>query len=224
MGVAPDAPVAVQGTLPDSQPEGFSLAEWVQMGEQNRADLRALQDRVRAQEYEVNRERGTILPQVAAFGSVAENSHELRHGGESFAVGLKATVGVFDPGYRARVREQRARLEQWTQDAAALKDEVGRSLAEAYERQRAAQLNRPVLDEATADAGQAVELMVPLYQEGRKSIVDLMEMRQAHLGVATRRQQLKLEAVVGETNLWFLAGVLDEERLEDLSRRIAETP
>jgi hypothetical protein len=72
------------------------------------------------------------------------------------------------------------------------------------------------------DAKQAVDLMLPLYREGRKSIADLIQIRTSYLNVAKGYYALATDTKASWTRLLFLSGQLDEPRMNEVVSAIGE--
>ena len=60
--------------------------------------------------------------------------------------------------------------------------------------------------------------MVPLYNEGRKSSVDLFEIRRAYLQSAQAYDKALIDIRLSEARLLFLAGRLSEDEIGKLER------
>jgi outer membrane protein TolC len=136
-------------------------------------------------------------------------------------MGFSGGMDLLDPSYLPRTQRARGLLEQLTQDEAILRDSIRRSLSEAYENYAAVRFNLPVLAQAGADAREAVKLTAPLYREGRKSIKDLIEIRNMSLGMDSGADQLRYDSELGYATLLFLSGSLGEPEIREMGRRIA---
>jgi outer membrane protein TolC len=64
----------------------------------------------------------------------------------------------------------------------------------------------------TDDSGQAVDLTRPLYQEGRKSVADLLDMRQGYIRVYQAYYAALVGSKTSQARLLFLSGQLDESK------------
>src|SRR3989338_6955509 len=143
------------------------------------------------------------LPRVGAFGTVSEDSHDLRTGGENFIIGVKSTVNVLDAGYWARRKKARAAYKPILEDVQALKDQVSKDIAQAVNGLEAVTANIPVAEEGYQAAGEAVKQTEVLYREGKKSIADLLEIRRAFLSAAFKRNELLFQQEMARANLLF---------------------
>lgn len=220
MNEDPAREFALEGALPSGAREAKPLADWLSAAERARADLAAVRAGIKAQEAVLAREKTSILPRVNAVGAVEENTRDMRHGAGNYTMGFSGNMDFLDPSYLPRTQRARALLEGLRQDEAVLSDSIRRSLSEAYEDYGAVRFNLPVLAQAGADAREAVKLTAPLYREGRKSIKDLLEIRNMSLGMDAAEGQLRYDSELGYATLLFLSGSLDEPELRGIGKRI----
>ena len=59
-------------------------------------------------------------------------------------------------------------------------------------------------------SSQAVDLTQPLYKEGRKSVADLLDMRQGYIKVCQAYYTALVGSKISRARLLFLSGRLDE--------------
>jgi outer membrane protein TolC len=222
MGEDPLAEYEAEGDLDFVLREGRSLQEWISNAFKLRGDLAALRAAIRAQEEGLFREKTSFLPRVAAFGALEENTENWRWGGSSYLMGIRGGMDIVDPSLFPRVQKAKGILRALQYQQGILRDSIKRSLTEEQGRYRAVCENMPVVTEMLGDADQAVSLTLPLYQEGRKSIADLLEMRRAFLETNIARDQLMLHSETAHARLLFLAGALDERRIDEIGERIGK--
>ncbi|MEI6632255.1 MAG: TolC family protein [Chlamydiota bacterium] len=221
MNEDPARDYAIEGALPSGTREAKPLADWLSAAEKARPDLAAVRAGVKAQEAILSKEKTSILPRVSALGAVEENTRDMRHGAGNYTMGFAGNMDFLDPSYLPRIQRARGRMEQLIQDEAILMDSIRRSISEAYENYGAVRFNLPVLAQAGADAREAVNLTAPLYREGRKSIKDLLEIRNMSLGMDSAADQLRYDSELGYATLLFLSGSLGEPEIREMGRRIA---
>jgi outer membrane protein TolC len=209
MGEDPLAPLRLADPGGAMKPAEKELGEWLAEAYRLRPDYLSLEEALRAQEAEVGRERARALPDISAFGDLQENTHDFDTGGGNFAVGIKGSLNIFDPEYFARVKAARETLRAMESDRAAARDLIAKDLTEEYARSRSIRSSLPVFREMSDDSAQAVTLMAPLYQEGRKSIADLLSMRQAYLEAHQGYYEMLMGSRVSRAKLLFLSGQLD---------------
>ncbi len=220
MGEDPLKEYAIDGDLDFDLREGRSLQDWVSAALKTRGDLAAMRATIRAQEEQLFGEKTSFLPRVAAFGGLEENTENWRWGGNSYTMGIRGSMDIFDPSLFPRVKKAKETLRVLRYQEGILRDSITRSLTEEQSRYRTVCENLPVAAEMLGDAGQAVSMTLPLYQEGRKSIADLLEMRRALLDTSIARDQLMLSSETAYARLLFLSGALDERKVDEIAERI----
>ena len=216
MGEDPLKPIQLADSLQEGREDGSALKELLSTAYVSRPDLRSIEEAIHAQESEVSRQRASALPNISAFGDLNENTQNFNTGGGSFAVGLKGSVDIFEPDYFPRVKAAKEFLKKLEYNKSSARDAIAKDITSEYARLESIRANLPILHEMTDDSNQAVELIRPLYQEGRKSVADLLDMRQA----AIRTYQAYYLTLVGSKTSWarllFLSGQLDEAKTRQL--------
>lgn len=221
MGEEPTKLTRVRGRLPDQFRVKKPLENWLADAYENRADLRAIEWMIRAQESEKFREKTSVLPRLRVFGQVRESSHDLRTGGEDYVAGVKGTVDIVDPSYVPRIKHSNALLKELNEDRNQLRDQVKRAVSEKALQYEAVLANGPLAVQAREDAKEAVTQTERLYQEGRKSIADLLEMREAFLASDFAMREAFYESEFRHAELLFLSGRLNEDSLKEIGARLS---
>jgi outer membrane protein TolC len=184
----------------------------------DRPDLKALDLKFKAAALELSRERAAILPSVSAFGDATNDRNKANtSGGNNYTVGVKAEMSLFDPSRGGRIREAKAKKDRLDQNIQLYKDGISRDIMEEVARHEAFQDNMSVLKGMSDDAKEGVDLVVPLYSEGRKSIADLLEMRGIYLRSVQAYQKALMGLWMSEGRLLFLTGRLDEASVNKLA-------
>jgi len=218
MGEDPFHPFEILGSA--TEPSGSrdkALQDWFDEAYRNRPDLAALDRLTQAQDIEVSREKYSMLPRVDAFGEARDDTQHLSSGGgQNYIVGVKARMDIFDPSYSSRVRGSKETLQKLVYDRTLLKDTITKDVANEFAHYRTTRDNLPVMRQMLEDARQAVELMRPLYREGKKSIVDLLQIRFSYVNVAKEYYTVLTDSTASRTRLLFLSGQLDEAKLRDV--------
>lgn len=204
--------------LPEARFTEFSIEGLVQEALMNRPDLKAASLRVKAAEEEWKRAKSDALPMIVLTADGTHNAHDLKDdGGHNAAAGIKAEWPLFDPARKGRIASAAALLGLAEQEAAVLKDVVLKDMAGELARFEALRVNYPVLQAMNEDASKAVSMLLPLYNESRKSIIDLEDAREAYFGTLTALEQLKAALFLSEARLFFLGGKMTEDGMKALS-------
>lgn len=223
MGEDPFKEFEIRSEEEQTNPDGQTLQHWFEAAFQFRPDLAAIDKVIQAQGIEVSREKSTRLPRVDAFGEARQDTPNFSSdGGQNFIVGVKAKMDLFDPSYSSRVRTSRETLKKLEYDKAMLKDSIARDLANEFARNQTARDNLPLMRKMLEDAKQAVDLTMPLYREGRKSIADLLAIRWAYLQTAQGFYSLATDSKASWTRLLFLSGQLNESNIKDVVENTGE--
>jgi outer membrane protein TolC len=220
MGMEPDLIWNPVGKLPEIKREAVDLRVWLSQSYQQRKDLAALDQMVDAARIESLRQKTSFLPKFYGFGSLNEDANTWRSGGENFTVGFKGTMDFFDPTYPGRIQGAKHQYEELKVDRQALRDEIVKDLILELNRYEIATADHPVLKQAAQDAQQASEQTAKLYQEGRKSIADLLEIRRSYLETASGFQSLQMALELEYAKLLFLSGQLNEDGIREVNARL----
>jgi len=215
-----DVDYDVASQLPVSDGPQKETKRWVHEAMLFRSDLTAMKEAVLAQESEVKRESSKILPRVSAFGEQRWHTNEFDHTGEHYAVGVQGTMDLFDPAYFTRISSSRAALEQRKQDLEALKDMITQTVSEASIQHQTYARDLELLKEASRDAREAVKSVEKLYQKGRKSIADLLQMRQMQLSTEIAYHETWVKVELARCRLLFLSGQLDDAEVKKIAKQI----
>ncbi len=223
MGEDPLKPVEIEKSLAVVIQDDIALQGWFDAAYKSRPDLAALDGSIRAQDIEVFRERSTMLPRLDAFGEARDDTGSFHSdGGQNYVFGVKLQMDLFDPSYSARVRASRETLRKMELEKSILRDNIAKDITNEFAHYKGVKDNLPVVKSMMDDAGQAVELMAPLYREGRKSIADLLNIRYSYLEAARSYYVMIVDNKASWTRLLFLSGQLDEAHINEAARRLSE--
>ncbi len=218
-GDAKDA-LSLSGKMSDSLEESEDLEFWLAEAESKRPDLRSFEAQVAAKKASTFAEKMSVLPKVGAFADLTEDSHDFKNGGENYLMGIQGRMDLLDPSYFARRKKAQASFDSLRAEFESYKDQVAKDVSRAFYGYQAVRENLPIAAEAYQDAGEAMKQTEILYREGRKSIADLLEMRQVFLGAVFKRNLLFFQNEMAYANLLFLSGSLDETALKEIAKRI----
>ncbi len=208
------------GKLPEYVQDKGELRAWIAKAYQERKDLAAMDQIIDAQRIESLRQKTSFLPKFYGFGSFNEHSPDWHTSGWDYTVGFKGTIDLFEPTLPGRIKNAKHRYEELKADRQVLRDEIAKNLADELTRFETVIMDLPVLKQASKDAEQASDLTAKLYQEGRKSIADLLEIRRANLITTTEFEQVLFGLEVEYAKLLFLSGQLDEKGIHLVNTRL----
>ena len=220
MGEDPELVWDGVGKIPGSVQDRGELQSWIAQAYQQRKDLVAMDSMIDAERIESLRQKTSFLPKIYGFGDLDADSHDLRSSGKNFTVGIEGKVDLFDPTYPGRTQQAKHRYEELKADRQALRDEIAKELIGELANYETVTADHPVLLQAYQDAKQASDLTAKLYQEGRKSIADLLAIRSVYLETASGLQQLLFALELEHAKLLFLSGQLNEDGLHQVNTRL----
>lgn len=211
MGEPVDRKWTLEDVAKSAEIEG-DLQSLISSAYSTRADLKALDLQIKALDAQVSGAKATALPNISAFAEGTNDRNKISaSGGNNYTAGIKASLPLFDPERSGRIKEANAQKERVLSSLQGLKDQIARDLVQEFSKYQALKENLEVLKSMTDDAGQGVSLMVPLYNEGRKSIADLMEMRRAYLQTMEGYIKATNGLEMSRGRLLFLTGHLNED-------------
>ncbi|MDD5227016.1 MAG: TolC family protein, partial [Candidatus Omnitrophica bacterium] len=208
------------GKIPGSAQDKGELQNWIAQAYQQRKDLVAMDSMIDAARIETLRQKTSFLPRFYGFGDLDADSHDLRSSGKNFTVGIKGTMDLFDPTYPGRAQKAKHQYEELKADRQALRDEIAKQLVGELANYETVVVDQPILLRAYQDATQASDLTAKLYQEGRKSIADLLAIRSTYLETASGLQQLLFALEIEHAKLLFLSGQLNKDGLHEVNTRL----
>ncbi len=220
MGNEPENEHDLKGKFPAKPHGAETLDVWMAKAFQFRPDLKAFQEKVEAQKAETFREKMSALPRVGAFANLTEDTHDLSTGGENYSMGFQGKMDFIDAGYWARRKKAKASYQAIQAEYQSFKDQVAKDVSQAVNGLEALSANMPLAEEAYHDGEEAVKQTEVLYREGRKSILDLLEMRRAFLLTALRRNEILFQSEMAYANLLFLTGQMKEPAVLELAEKI----
>jgi outer membrane protein TolC len=220
MGEDPELVWDATGKIPGSAQDKGELQAWIATAYQQRKDLVAMDSMIDAQRIESLRQKTSFLPKIYGFGDIDADSHDLRSSGKNFTVGIRGSMDFFDPTYPGRTQKAKHLYEELKADRQALRDEIAKQLIGELTRYETVTTDHPVLMQAYQDAKEASDLTAKLYQEGRKSIADLLTMRGAYLETASELQQVLFALELEHAKLLFLSGQLTEDGIHQVNTRL----
>ncbi len=220
MGEDPALVWDATGKIPGDVQERGELQNLIAQAYQKRKDLVAMDSMIDAERIESLRQKTSFLPKIYGFGDLAADSHDLTSSGKNFTVGMRGSVDFFNPTYPDRTQEAKHRTEALKADRQALRDEIAKQLVGELTAYETVTADHPVLLQAYQDAQQASDLTAKLYQEGRKSIADLLAIRRTYLETASGLQQILFTLELEHAKLLFLSGQLDEDGIHQVNTRL----
>ena len=174
-----------------------------------RCDLKALEKLADISRTSQAAQKNSVLPVVEAFGTWETNSESLSDFRSNRLVGLRLTMPLGDPAYYAKKNAAEAETSMAQSRLAEARKQAGVETREALNNYQAAVEVLPIARETLAKARQSYELFVPLYRQGRQSVLEVLR---------AKASVLQAEAAYYETlyklNLYHAQTLLASETLD----------
>ena len=188
----------LSGTLNDWTPPIEDDATLVANALACRPDLRAAQLRV---EQAGVMERGvaqSLLPVVDAFAAIETSADGLNSGAAARLFGLRASMPFGDPAYFSRKGRAKAGADAAGASRAQIEDSIRGEVLGRAAGLRGIIATIPDLNESLARAQESLELVRPLYREGRQSVMEVLRAEEAVAHV----QESRFEALFRLRSEW----------------------
>ena len=207
LAIDESTPIELSGDLDEQLVEPQTLTE------SKRRDLDAASFALEAANLNVKRAVGANLPNIGAFGSVAQHSNDSPWGSGSgnWTVGVRLTWKPF-AGLSGIGAVQKAKAERDAQ-AAQLQAATAQATLERVQSERnlkAALDQLEVAVSAEQEAQTAVAQAEVRYRTGMSTITELLDVQTAHTEAALRLLAARYQVVVAESALKFAHGVLNQ--------------
>ena len=229
---AHDSEMSVLIGAPAPEPSGL-LRDWTPPVEDDatliaaalasRSDLRAAGIRVSQADV---RERGaaqSYFPVVDAFAAVETSADGLNTGAAARVFGLRASMPFGDPAYLARRGRAKAGADAAGASRSQMEDEVRGEVLGRADGVRGLIATLPDLNDSLNRARESLDLVRPLYREGRQSILEVLRAEEA----VARLDDSRLEALYRLRSEWAglraAQGRLDDEAVTALSGSLVNT-
>lgn len=188
----------------------------------NRPDISALRCAIQSKELELKKEQYNKLPKISAFTSAEINLKNFNENGTNYTAGIKGSFDLYDPTRTPKINKLKINLDELKNDETILKDDLLQKIYTTYEEYQVLSKNLKILHQSLLDSKESLLLLEPLYREGKKSIADLLEIRNSNLNVEITYfktlNSLELKAI----DLLFYSGFLNKNNINELSINISE--
>ncbi len=139
-----------------------------------RRDLKAMEKMTEIARTSQAMQENSVLPVVEAFGAWETNSASLSNFRSNRLVGLRLTMPLGDPAYYAKKNAAAAETSMAQSRLDEARKQAGVETEEALNNYQAAVESLPIAKETLAKARQSYELFVPLYRQGRQSVLEVL--------------------------------------------------
>lgn len=184
---------SLKGNLPGRLYTIASRKELIQEALSQRAELRSAVLGESIARVLKKKEDLSLLPKVQAFALLDANSSGSGALASDRMLGLEAKLPVADPAFFSRIKKAKAKVMVAQADRAVLEKHIRSEVIEAFERYLGFDTSIPIFAQTLRHAQKSLELVGPLYREGRQSVIEVLRAEQ---GVA-QAQGAYLESAYG---------------------------
>ncbi len=210
------------GRLAAQPPQVGELDDWLQLAEQNSAELRSLQARLEAATEEVAKARARHLPTLDAIAqynrSDSETISRIDATSNTASIGVQLNVPIYSGGgVQSALRQAVAERTKAAENLAALRADLGLRLHREYRGLSEGLLRTRALEQAVRSAEQMVSSSQRSFQAGARTTIDVLNAQQQLAAASRDLSQARYIALLSQVRLQALAGVFDEARLARLN-------
>ncbi len=210
------------GRLAAQPPQVGELDDWLQLAEQNSAELRSLQARLEAATEEVAKARARHLPTLDAIAqynrSDSETISRIDATSNTASIGVQLNVPIYSGGgVQSALRQAVAERTKAAENLAALRADLGLRLHREYRGLSEGLLRTRALEQAVRSAEQMVSSSQRSFQAGARTTIDVLNAQQQLAAARRDLSQARYIALLSQVRLQALAGVFDEARLARLN-------
>lgn len=198
------------------------LDDWLQLAEQNSAELRSQQARLEAATEEVAKARARHLPTLDAVAqynrSDSETISRIDATSNTTSIGMQLNVPIYSGGgVQSALRQAVAERTKAAENLAALRADLGLRLHREYRGLSEGLLRARALEQAVRSAEQMVSSSQRSFQAGVRTTLDVLNAQQQLATARRDLSQARYTALLSLVRLQALAGVFDEARLARLN-------
>jgi outer membrane protein TolC len=162
----------------------------------------------------------SLLPRVGGFGTFETDTWNFQSGPSNRLVGLQASMPFGDPTYGARLARARAAEEAARAARSKIEQDVRAEMEGAYASYRGLVEGMPSVRESVAASSRSLEMVRPLYRNGRQSVMEVLRAEEA----CARMEEAWMEVLEGlhggYARLLLIEGRLDAKAVETIDKRL----
>ncbi len=162
----------------------------------------------------------SLLPRVGGFGTFETDTWNFQSGPSNRLVGLQASMPFGDPTYGARLARARAAEEAARAARSKIEQNVRAEMEGAYASYRGLVEGLPSVRESVADASRSLQMVRPLYRNGRQSVMEVLRAEEARVRMEESWMEVLEGLHGGYAQLLFLEGRLDAKAIETIDERL----
>lgn len=199
-------------------PVPANLDEWIARGEENNAELLALQANIEGARQELAKARAGHYPTVDAFvqrsKSESDTNYTINSQYLTTAVGVQFNIPIWSGGYvNSQMRQAVANLEKAKQQYEARRREVSQLVRKEFQNVTEGILKVKALEQAEHSADQAVFSNQKGFQAGTRTLVNILDAQQQRMNVRRDLAMARYQYLMARVRLQGLMNSLNEDEI-----------
>ncbi|MHB2026532.1 MAG: TolC family protein [Elusimicrobiota bacterium] len=187
---------------------------------QHRPELRQAELQNSAVKVLRHRAVASLLPKVEAFAALQTNTNDFGSNPASRLFGVQASLPIGDPSYFFRVARAKAQEQKSRADQEAVAEDIRLEISQTYKAYRGDLDGLPILKEMIARADKALNLTVPLYREGRQSIMEVLRAEEGDAQAHASYLRMLYDMHRSYARLLLAAGRLDDSAILEINSHL----
>lgn len=201
--------------------------EWIARGEENNAELRALQANIEWAQQELEKARAGHYPTVDLFvqrsKSESDTNYTINSQYLTTAAGVQFNIPIWSGGYvNSQMRQAVANLEKVRQQYEARRREVGQQVRKEFQNVAEGVLKVKALEQAERSADQAVFSNQKGFQAGTRTQIDILNAQQQRMNVRRDLAQARYQYLLARVRLQGLMNSLNEDEMTLINSWLSE--
>lgn len=208
-------------------PVPANLDEWITRGEENNAELRALQANIEAAKQELAKARAGHYPTADLFvqrsKSESDTNYTINSQYLTTAVGVQFSIPIWSGGYvNSQMRQAVANLEKVKQQYEARRREVSQQIRKEFQNVAEGVLKVRALEQAERSADQAVFSNQKGFQAGTRTQIDILNAQQQRMNTRRDLAEARYQYLMARVRLQGLMNSLNEEEVTLINSWLSE--
>jgi outer membrane protein len=188
----------------------------------NRNSLKAYDDYIQINELKIDMAKKSILPDVIAFFSFSGNSGSISDMKTSSIYGVKVDFPIGKPNYYATLNKTISERK----DVEELKKNEERNIIDeikqTYSNILQAKNSLKIAKETVLNAEKSLELFIPLYRQGKQSIMEVLRANANLLQARSSYYESVFKYHLYYTKIMYLSGNLNDDYIKSISKNLAK--
>jgi outer membrane protein TolC len=210
LGLDAATPQRLDGALAELAFEVPGVEELIRKALERRPDYLAAQAASRSARQGVRGARGQYLPRLDGFAAYGWSGENPGSGSSDYTAGMSLTLGLFEPGRKARVDQARAQEAAAEAGAEALARQIQLEVVRARQQLVSARDRLAVALQAVGQAAEALRIVQDRYEEGLTTITEVLRAQTALLDARRGALEARYGATVGYAGVLVASGQLED--------------